>query len=134
MSAGTHKGIDPKYPGGPRQWWEGGIYENEYIQEDGVWKIFRLRYFPFWHGLFEKGWQDATNHVPLFKELFPENPGGPDELCEGERLWPDTRVVPFHYPHPVTGKSVAEEDMQAPAWKTNASSATHARTIEDWLV
>lgn len=134
MSAGTHKSLPAEYPGGHRQWWEGGVYENEYIKEDGVWKIFRLRYYPFWHGNFEEGWKHAQEFVPLFKEVYPANPGAPDELCEGEMLWPDTRVVPFHYPHPVTGKHVAEEDMQAPKWRQPASSALPARTINDWSV
>src|ERR1700753_4135573 len=93
--------------------------------------------FPFWHGTNEHGWQfTPPDYVPPFaKTLADGDPLGPDELLKhDERLWPDTRVVPFHYPHPVTGGQVAEEDMQAPAWKGNASSATHARTIEDWLV
>lgn len=134
MSAGTHQSLSADYPGGHRQWWEGGMYENEYIKEDGVWKIFRLRYYPFWHGAFEKGWQHSTEFVPLFKEVYPANEAGPDELCEGERLWPDTRAVPFHYNHPVTGKAVSEEDMRAPQWRQQASTATPARVIDDWSV
>jgi hypothetical protein len=134
MSAGTHKSLPAEFPGGQRQWWEGGIYENEYILEDGVWKIFRLRYFPFWHGTFEHGWQQSTDFVPLFQDVYPENETGPDELCGGEKLWPDTRVVPFHYAHPVTGKQVAEEDMRAPKWRESASSAPAARKIDDWSV
>ena len=57
MSAGTHQSINETHPRGHAQWWEGGLYENEYIKENGVWKLFRYRYFPFWHGEFEKGWR-----------------------------------------------------------------------------
>ena len=134
MSAGTHESLSTEYPGGHRQWWEGGLYENEYIKEDGVWKILRLRYYPFWHGSFTEGWQKSKNFVPLFKDTYPTNELGPDMLCPDERLWPDTRVVPFHYPHPVTGKQVAEADMKAPVWREDASTATQARVIDDWGV
>jgi len=49
MSAGTHESMnDELLPRGLRQWWEGGLYENEYIKQDGIWKIYRLRYYPFW--------------------------------------------------------------------------------------
>ena len=34
MQAGLHKDYGP-----PRQWWEGGIYENVYRKVDGVWRI-----------------------------------------------------------------------------------------------
>lgn len=51
MSAGTHQSIDETHPRGHVQWWEGGVYENEYLKENGVWKLFRYRYFPFWHGM-----------------------------------------------------------------------------------
>jgi SnoaL-like domain len=34
---------------------EGALYENEYVKEDGKWKIKVLRYRPQWHATFEKG-------------------------------------------------------------------------------
>lgn len=134
MSAGTHESMAKEYPGGHRQWWEGGLYENEYIKQNGVWKILRLRYYPFWHGKFSEGWQHCNNFVPLFTAVYPEIPNGPDELVEGEKLWPDTRVVPFHYPHPVTGKEVAETDMRAPKWRDDENTAKPARVIDDWSI
>jgi hypothetical protein len=43
--------------------------------------------------------------VPPFTQIFPDDPTGPDELMDPmPELWPATDVVPFHYPHPVTGK------------------------------
>jgi len=124
MSAGTHESIAKIHPRGLVQWWEGGLYENEYIKEDGVWKIFRLRYFPFWHGEFENGWAHTKpNYVPFPTKTYPEDKTGPDDLVDQKMLWPQTKVVPFHYPHPVTGKQVREDDLRAPKYGQPASTA-----------
>ncbi|KAI1502667.1 SnoaL-like domain-containing protein [Biscogniauxia marginata] len=102
-------------PSPPWQWWEGGLYENEYVKEGGVWKLFRYRYFAFWHADYAAGWADTReNYVPWPTRTFPDDPWGPDELLGQKMLWPDTRVVPFHYPHPVTGARVADDDLRAP--------------------
>jgi hypothetical protein len=34
--------------------WAGGIYENEYVLDKGVWKIRRLRYFPQYSGAYDE--------------------------------------------------------------------------------
>ncbi len=100
MQAGRH--VDH---GGPRQWWEGGIYENTYVKQDGVWKFRILDYKPQWHADFDKGWAyTQPNYVPFFSKTFADGePTGPDELIDAW-LWPERRVVPFHNAHPVTGK------------------------------
>jgi hypothetical protein len=46
-------------------------------------------------------------------------------------LWPDTRVVPFHYPHPVTGEMVKEDDLRAPEYGKDPSTALPALTLEE---
>ena len=110
MQAGRHKDFsDPdRFGWKARQWWEGGIYENRYVKENGVWKIKVLNYRPFWHADFETGWANSpARYVPPFEKTFPEDPLGPDELMtESRELWPNTDVVPFHYVHPVTGKAI----------------------------
>ncbi|TKA78915.1 hypothetical protein B0A55_03917 [Friedmanniomyces simplex] len=135
MSAGTHESMDESVlPRGLRQWWEGGLYENEYVKEDGVWKIFRLRYYPFWHGVYDKGWQyTPPDYVPPFAQTVGDgDPLGPDEFVQNdERLWPDTRVVPFHYTHPVTGEWVDEADLRATPLGTDPQQAKPARVIGD---
>ncbi|HWG01523.1 MAG TPA: nuclear transport factor 2 family protein [Trebonia sp.] len=103
MQAGTHESAGPV-----RQWWEGGLYENTYVREDGVWKIKKLFYRAFWHGTFEEGWAHTPpDYVPNASVTYPEDPYGPDELLANTpRLWPDTTTFPFHYRHPVTGREV----------------------------
>ena len=89
----------------PQQFWGGGIYENEYVREDGVWKIKYLDYVGRWQAPYEEGWAHSRGHLPPFEKPWPENPIGPDEILPDMPYgWPETSVVPFHYPHPVTGK------------------------------
>ena len=111
MQAGLHETAK----GQQRAWWEGGIYENDYVREDGKWKIKALRYFPFWHGSFDEGWaKTPIDFIPMAKTLYPEDPLGPDALIEpAPRLWPATDIVPFHYPHPVTGKPIEIDNSRA---------------------
>lgn len=103
MQAGVHESARDTVAGVHDQWWEGGVYENTYVREDGVWKIQILQYKPFWHALFDQGWAyTKPQFIPNASQTYPDDPYGPDELIENE-LWPATDVVPFHYPHPVTG-------------------------------
>lgn len=133
MQAGTHVSQAASHPRGVTQWWEGGIYENEYIKENGTWKIFKLRYFPFWHADFEHGWSyKVSGFVPFTTVKYPEDPMGPDEIFPEEQrlLWPDTRVIPFHYAHPITGQQVPDEHLQAPVFGTAAQDAKPALQVE----
>jgi len=107
MQAGTHKStMDSKQAGAPMQWWEGGMYENTYVKENGIWKIKVLNYHPVWHADYATGWANTRlNYVSPATETYPKNPGGPDELVQPPpTLWPNTDVIPYHYAHPVTGE------------------------------
>ncbi len=35
---------------------EGGVFENDYVRERGVWKIATVRYFPQYDGPYDEGW------------------------------------------------------------------------------
>lgn len=106
MQAGSHETRKDAGNALPSQWWEGGVYENEYVRENDLWKIKLLNYHLVYQGLFEDGWSHLKpTFSGSFKTTFPTDPFGPDELVEPKPVfWPETEVVPFHYPHPVTGK------------------------------
>ncbi|MBX5466874.1 MAG: nuclear transport factor 2 family protein [Firmicutes bacterium] len=112
MQAGRHV----LAPGETRQWWEGGIYENEYVKEDGIWKIRVLDYRTQWQADYASGWAHTPpNSFPFYSVTYPDDPLGPDELMDPHpALWPDTEVVPFHYPHPVTGQRWTPRERPAP--------------------
>ena len=58
--------------------------------------------------------EDADRFHPDGQDLYPEDPLGPDALIDpAPRLWPATDTVPFHYPHPVTGKPIVLDNSRA---------------------
>jgi hypothetical protein len=56
----------------PGQFWEGGVYENEYIFEDGFWKIFKLGYKLFWQADYMKGWS-GSEAMKVVEKYWPED-------------------------------------------------------------
>jgi len=103
MQAGTHYTTGKAY-----QFWEGGLYENVYSKENGVWKIKVLIPKMVYVTEYQTGWAyTRPQYVTFMEKTYPEDPLGPDELAPEERvLWPDVDLLPFHYPHPVTGEEV----------------------------
>ncbi len=107
MAGGFHEICEHKPEGVPEQFMEAGIYENSYVRENGIWKIKRLDYIVQWQAEYDKGWSKTESHLQPFKDTFPGNPIGPDELVGVERpAWPARARVPFHYAHPVVGASL----------------------------
>ena len=43
--------------------WAGGIYENEYKKEQGVWKISLMHYYPMIAGPYETGWRNVSDDL-----------------------------------------------------------------------
>lgn len=80
--------------------WAEGTYENEYVKDDGVWRIKKLHYYMTFYVDYYKGWDQGGNPAPGPIPNFP-----PDRpTTDVYKLYPDVYVPPFHYPNPVTGK------------------------------
>ena len=104
---GSHESRIDRPPQLPDQVYEAGLYENEYVRMDGVWKIQRLEYALQWQALYDKGWAHTETDLPPDIPPYPESPVGPDFLIESTRkVWPERSAFEFHYPHPVTGKPI----------------------------
>ncbi|MGH8295562.1 MAG: nuclear transport factor 2 family protein [Steroidobacteraceae bacterium] len=109
LQGGCHESMREPVPNFPRQFWEAGIYENTYVKEGGIWKIQCLHYDMLWQADYHQGWANSDARLTPITRTYPDDPNGPDELLpEAPGTWPETRVVPFHYPHPVTKKSWEE--------------------------
>ena len=88
-------------PDGMKGQWGGGLYENEYINDNGTWKISKQHYWVTYWGDYDKGWvRDGI--IPVDQASTEVPPDAPPTVVY-ESL-PHTYVVPFHYNHPVTGE------------------------------
>jgi len=56
MQGGVHETKTDAPPRIPAQFWEAGIYENEYVKEDGVWQIQVFNYRIVYQTKYEHGW------------------------------------------------------------------------------
>jgi hypothetical protein len=76
--------------------WATGIYENEYVKEEGVWKILRLHLYPTMVTPYEEGWGKVSQSFSKFEPQLT-----PDAPCGRLRNYESVFVPPFHYRHPV---------------------------------
>ena len=84
---------------GKEAFWGEGPYENEYIREDGVWKISKLCWYQTILVSYEGGWaknKDANQGIYVSKILKPDIP-----LKKDYGYWPETFLPPFHFSNPV---------------------------------
>jgi hypothetical protein len=91
---------------GGEAFWGEGPYENEYVKDDGVWKIKTLHWYQALYVPYEGGWQtnrDPTGAKFVSATLPPDRPPTVEY-----KTWPDTYVPPFSFPNPV-GKYTAAE-------------------------
>ena len=63
LMGGSHESREYKPAGLPLQFYEAGLYENDYVREGGVWKIKRLDYMMQWQADYEKGWSKTVAHL-----------------------------------------------------------------------
>jgi len=84
----------------------GGLYENEYVKEDGIWKIKRDQVYTIFFTTYADG---------LFEGLGPAaavSPDLPPDLPPSVEYaaLPEVFIPAFHYRHPVTGHPIPSSD------------------------
>jgi hypothetical protein len=92
--------------GGDAFWGE-GPYENEYVKQDGVWKIKTLHWYQALLAPYAGGWQtnpDPTAGKHVSAALPPDRPPSVDY-----KTWPETYIPPFSFPNPVAKYVPASE-------------------------
>ncbi len=90
----------------------GGIYNSQYIKENGKWKIWKLTWNPAYTYPPNEGWVKPEKVGKVTVDDLPKAPR-PDKPREVEPRYPSGYIAPFHYRHPVTGKETSEKKHNA---------------------
>jgi hypothetical protein len=86
----------------------GAIYENEYVKENGVWKIKTLHQYTTFVADLARGWAGGPRPAAPASTVLP--PDKPPTLKY--QSYPIYYLQPFHYPNPVTGLMPKMVDVQ----------------------
>ena len=99
--------------------WSTGVYENEYVKEDGVWKIQHLHLYNTVRTPYGDGW--GVTALPNNEPLTDPAPDMPPSERHG--IYPEVFVPPFHYENPVSGaQATKEQKEQAPSARSTPPS------------
>jgi acetyl esterase/lipase len=93
------------------------LYENEFVKENGVWKFSVDHTFNTWTAGYDGGWARSPGRgVPGPSRTYP--PDTPPTFTF--QMFPTVYEIPFHYPHPVTGRATSARAPN-PAPMSNAA-------------
>lgn len=80
--------------------WGLGVYENEYVKVNGIWKIAKLHAYLRMRTPYAEGWAKAA--LPNTRASRQPPPDRPPTVVY--RTYPATFIPPEDYPNPVTGR------------------------------
>jgi hypothetical protein len=83
-----------------RALWSQSIYENEFVKQNGVWKITTMHVYPRFIVDAEKGWAKDAQPAPGPSREFP--PDRPPTVTY--EIYPRFHIASLHFDHPVTGR------------------------------
>jgi hypothetical protein len=82
--------------------WQTGVYENDYRNEDGAWKISRLHLYPTMITPYEAGWGKISLPASRFEPALK-----PDAPSSRASTFDRAYTPRYHYTHPVRGAVAA---------------------------
>jgi hypothetical protein len=112
--------------------WGSGVYENEYVKQDGVWKIRTLHLYVKFYAPYEGGWTKAAADSALRYGKSKQRPTKPPSVAY--KPWPARFTPPFHYENPVQSKyafaPAAPPAASGPAPKIVTELEAQVRALE----
>lgn len=85
--------------------WMNGVYEVEYVKQDGIWKIFKVHWCMTFHAPYTVGWVEPERRADaVINRPYQRNPQLKPDGAPEETLYPSGFICPFHFPNPVSGR------------------------------
>ena len=91
-----------------------GIYENDFVKENGTWKLWKIKWVPVYSGTPATGWVKPNRVAkprphPGEGEIHVPEWWDSDLPARGiDYAYPSGYILPFHFRHPITGKETSE--------------------------
>ncbi len=104
--------------------WGAGVYENEYVKEDDVWKISKLQLYVRFHAPYKDGWTRTTKESTA---RYGRSSVKPARASEARATWPERYTPPMHFDNPGTSPYRLSQGASAAVKATPAA----ARTVAD---
>jgi len=103
--------------------WGAGIYENEYVQQGGIWKISRMQLFVRFYAPYEGGW---TRNTPELNARYGKSTARPDKAGNAQANTAGF-MAPLHFDNPASaGYRLAPDNTASAAPPANGSTRTVA--------
>lgn len=84
-----------------KELWIAGVFENEYVKDNGVWKIKSMKFCSPWSAHYTEGWQNATwSATPEWMPEMPEGVAPTRKATAAEECqdrYPQTGIDAFHF-------------------------------------
>jgi hypothetical protein len=85
--------------------WMNGVYEVDYVKDDGKWKLKKVHWCMTFHAPWRESFVDPAKRVDTkLDRPYQRNPQLRPKGAPEETLYPSGFVCPFHFAHPVTGR------------------------------
>ena len=108
--------------------WGAGVYENEYVKQDGVWKISRLQLFPRFYAPYEGGWTHTTAELNARYGRSTARPDRAPSVRYG--TYPTRFTAPMHYAGEKSGSYRLAPENTAHAAPAPANAPRTAAQLE----
>ena len=85
--------------------WMNGVYEVDYIKQDGRWRLKKVHWCMTFHCPYTVGWVEPERRVDVKMDRpYQRNPQLKPDGAPEDTWYPSGFICPFHFDNPATGR------------------------------